>query len=625
MLSKTHKIRSGLVLATFIISFSGIVARMFSIQVLQHDEFVARGKRIYETRELIYPKRGSILDRNYKPLALSEPTSIICADLRKVQDAKLTRDPSRLAEKLASILDLDKDRLLATFALNGREAVYLKRKPTQQMIDSVRELCSDRSFFETGKEAASPPGEEDDFFYSGIFFDNRVKRVYPDGTLLCHTLGFVADEVKPGKGLVRDDTYPVAGLEKSANKWLQGRVGWRMKNIDNRRRWVISARSIEEPAVDGMNVVLTIDEAIQFLCEEEIKQQFEQVSCKTITAIVLRPQTGEILALANYPDFDPNQILEFDPNRMSNQAIEYSYEPGSTFKAITGSIALDEGIITPSDMVFCENGRWKAPKGPLLHDAHGYGELTFEGVIVKSSNIGIAKVCQELGPTRLYEKLKKFGIGSKTQIPLPGEIYGTLRPPQSWSGYSMAEIPMGQEVAVTPLQLAMAFTIVANEGVLMKPLLIKEIQEIGGNALTRFEPEVVRRAISRESANTMKLTLQKVVATGGTGTRADIKGYSQGGKTGTAQRALPVKNEAGKIVKWVYSDTVFNSTFCGFAPVENPQVVILVALQGTVRPRHYGGTVAGPVFARIGEKVLEYLQVQPDEEVPDRKRSARLN
>jgi len=586
---------------------------LFSIQVLQHDQFVSRGKKIYETRELIYPKRGSILDRNLKVLAMSEPTQIICADLRKVQDPKLTKSPDLLASKLSEVLNLHRETLLRRFALKGREAVYLMRKPTQEMIEEVDRLRRNHSFFGSVSEDASLSGEKDDYIYRGIFFDNRVKRVYPDGRLLCHVLGFVSDDPKPGIGLVRDDSYPVTGIEKSANKWLAGEVGWRMKNIDNQRRWVISARTVEKPAVNGKNVVLTIDEGIQFICEEEIKRQFEEVSCKIITAIVVRPKTGEILAMANLPNFDPHNIVEFDPERISNQAIEFSFEPGSTLKAVSGAIALDAGVVTPEEEIHCEGGAWKAPRGPLLHDAHAYGKLTFERIIIKSSNIGIAKVCARLGPKRLHKGLRKFGLGCKSGIMSPGEISGTLRPPELWTGYSMAEVPMGQELAVTPLQLVMAFAAIAKEGVLMKPMILKEITDEAGEVVTRFEPEPVGRAVSKATAKAMKSILQRVVSEG-TGKRANIKGYTEAGKTGTAQRALPLKNESGRIVKWVYSDTVFNSSFCGFAPVEDPQIAILVTLQSTIRPKHYGGTVAGPVFARIGERVLKHLQVKPDGE-----------
>ncbi len=621
MLSKSHKIRSGLVLAAFILCFSLIVARLFSIQVLQHDYFVAKGKKIYETHEVIYPKRGSILDRNLKPLALSEPTKIVCADLRKIRDGRITKNPDRLASALAQLLDLDRVALRRTFALEGREAVYLKRKPSQELIDAVETLRRDRAFFGAGEPSSSPYGGEKEFIYRGIFFDDRVKRVYPDGSLLCHLLGFVRDDPRPGKTLVRDDSYPVTGIEKSADHWLRGEVGSRMRNIDNRRRWVISANLVEKPAVNGKNVVLTIDEGIQFICEEEIRRQFEEVACKTITAIVVNPRTGEILSLANFPNFDPSNILEFDPQKISNQAIEYSFEPGSAFKAITAAIALEAGVVTAEEKVDCGLGYWKAPRGPRLHDTKGHGVLTFAEVVIKSSNIGMAKVCGRLGVEGLYRGLKNFGFGSKTGILLPGEISGTLRPPNVWTGYSLAEVPMGQEVAVTPLQLAMGLAAIANGGVLMKPLIVKEIrarqpgrgEENAGEVVTRFEPQGVRRVISEEAAETMRSILQRVVSREGTGRRADIKGYSQAGKTGTAQRALPVTDDRGR-VRWVYSHTVFNSTFCGFAPVKDPQVVILVTLQGTVKPHHYGGTVAGPVFARIGEKVLKYLHVQPDEE-----------
>lgn len=626
MLSKGQKIRSTVILVVFVLCFSAIVARLFSIQVVQHDYYVARGKKIYEAREFLYPKRGCIRDRNLKVLALSEPSKIICADLEKIRDPGVTRNPELLGATLAQLLDLDANRLLRTFALKGREAVYLKRKPTEGMVDAVESLRRDRGFFKGGNGGSFLEKEEEaEFVYEGIFFDDRVKRVYPDGRLLCHVLGFVRDDPRPAKSLVRDDSHPVVGIEKSADHWLGGKVGWRMKNIDNKRRWVISAHLVEEQALEGKDVVLTIDEGIQFICEEEIGRQFQEVSCKTITAIVVSPRTGEVLAMANLPNFDPNDIEEFDLQRIANHAIEYSFEPGSAFKAITAAVALEAGVVTPTEKIDCEHGAWKAPRGPLLHDAHGYGELTFEEVVVKSSNIGMAKACGRLGPEKLHRGLRDFGFGSRTGILLPGEIQGTLRPAGSWTGYSMAEVPMGQEVAITPLQLAMGIAAIANGGVVMKPRIVKEIRDAQGTVVTRFTAQPVRRVISKETAEVMRSILRRAVSGEGTGRRADIKGYSQGGKTGTAQRALPVKDAAGRTLKWVYSDTVFNSTFCGFAPVGDPEIVIVVTLQGTIKPKHFGGTVAAPVFARIGEKVLKYLQVQPDEEEAEATSLAELN
>ncbi len=613
MLSKSQKTRSAIVLAGFVLCLSTIVARLFSIQVLEHDYYVEKGKLIYESRDIIYPKRGAIRDRNLKVLALSEPTKIICADLEKVRNPKVTRSPRRLASALARILGVDPENLYNTLTRKGPRAVYLRRKPSQETIDAVEALVRDRRFFEPGTPPASLFEDKREFLYRGIFFDDRVRRVYPDGTLLCHVLGFVRDDPRPGKTLVRDDSHPVAGVEKAMDAHLRGKAGWRMKNIDNRRRWVISPRLEEVPCLDGKDVVLTIDENIQFVCEEEIKRQFGEVPCKTIAAIVVDPWTGELLAMANFPNFDPNNIVEFDPQKMSNQSIEYSFEPGSTFKGITAALALNSGVVTPEEEVDCGPGYWRAPNGPLLHDYTPQHKKTFEMVVVKSSNIGMAKVCGRMGAEGLYEGLKKFGIGTKTGILLPGEIPGTLRPPRAWTGYSLAEVPMGQEVAVTPLQLAMAFGAIANGGVLMKPLIVKEVRDQTGEILESFEPQPVGRAISQETAGIMRAILRKVVAKG-TGKRAEIQGYFPAGKTGTAQRALPVEDDNGRIVKWVYSDTIFNSIFCGFAPAQKPRVVILIVLQGTVKPKHFGGTVAGPVFARIGEKVLEYLQVQPEEE-----------
>jgi cell division protein FtsI/penicillin-binding protein 2 len=385
--------------------------------------------------------------------------------------------------------------------------------------------------------------------------------------------------------------------------------------VDQRWREVLPDAERGEPAQDGLDVVLTIDLNIQAFVEEAIAQAVETVACDSVTVIVLRPQTGEILALANWPTFDPNGLTDATQGRTANPAIEEIFEPGSTLKPFSAALALNYGTVTLDTEFYCEHGAWHTPVGRVLHDAHAYDTLRVFDIITKSSNIGICKIAATLGnrpggppdealaKQRLEAGLRAFGFGRRTGLPLPIESPGLLRPLSAWSGYSMTSLPMGHEIGVTPLQLALAFAAIANGGNLMEPRLIACLKDKAGNVLTTFPPRVVRRVVSERAARDITQALQGVVSDQGTARRADIPGFTQAGKTGTSQ----------KVVGGSYSDTCFDSTFIGFAPVPRPELVILVTMRGTVKPNHYAGTVVAPVFAAIGRDVLEYLEVPPDE------------
>ena len=617
MPSKVHRIRCAIILAALVGAFVALGAKLFYIQIARHDFFLREALALHERDTTLYPARGRILDRNRKCLAMSEPTRIVCLNPEIIADSKKTKDPDALVATLAAILGKPQEEIADRAFLENRREEWLQREVTEDVLEQIEHLRRDRSFFEDVFDGGSPPTESA-YRYTGIILKHRVRRVYPNGTRLAHVLGHVRNEsdTEQERGApVLDDRHPVAGIELAAHKWLKGRAGWGVKHMDGRRREILRGATPGEPAEDGLDVILTIDLNIQSFVEEAIAQAAENVPCDSITALVLRPHTGEVLAWANWPTFDPNSLSKETVEHTADAAVEEMFEPGSTFKPFTAALALHHRTVTLETEFDCEHGRWRTPVGRVLHDAHAYDTLDVFSIIVKSSNIGIAKIAETLGDARggrLDEQLAKerldaglraFGFGRRTGIPLPIESPGLLRPISQWSGYSMTSLPMGHEIGVTPLQLALAFCTVANGGTLMEPRLIAALMDNQGNLVKTFPPKAVRRVISERAARDVTRAMQAVVSKEGTARRADIPGFSQAGKTGTSQ----------KVIDGQYSDTLFDSTFIGFAPVGEPAVVILVTMRGTVKPNHFAGTVTAPVFAEIGREVLQYLEVPPDD------------
>jgi len=616
MPNKVHRIRCLIILVALVIAFLALGAKLFYIQIARHDFFLREALALHERDTTLYPARGRILDRNRKCLAMSEPTRILCLNPEVIADPRHTKDPDALVAALAAILGKPQEEITGHAFLENRREEWLERELPEDVLEQIERLRRDRSLFEDVFDDGTPPAESA-YRYAGIILKRRVRRVYPNGTRLAHVLGHVRNEsdTEQERGApVLDDRHPVAGIELAADKWLKGREGWGVKHMDGRRREILRRAAPGEPAVDGLDVVLTIDLNIQSFVEEAIARAAENVPCDGITALVLRPHTGEVLAWANWPTFDPNSLSEETAEHTADAAVEEIFEPGSTLKPLTAALALHHRTVTLETEFDCEHGRWRMPIGRVLRDAHAYDMLTVFDIIVKSSNIGIVKVAETLGgpldtrdeelaKQRLDAGLRAFGFGRRTGAPLTVESPGLLRPISQWSGYSMSSLPFGHEIGVTPLQLALAFCTIANGGTLMEPRLIASLVDREGDLVKTFPPKAVRRVISERAAGDITKAMQAVVSKEGTARRADIPGFSQAGKTGTSH----------KVIEGHYSDTLFDSTFAGFAPVGEPEVVILVTMRGTVKPTHFAGTVAAPVFAEIGREVLQYLEVPPDE------------
>ncbi len=615
MPNKLHHIRCLIVLVLLVTAFAGLGVRLFSIQVGQHEFFVQQALAMHERTVTLYPSRGRILDRHDKTLAMSEPTKILCLNPEVIADPTRTKDPDALVARLAEITGTPAEELARLAYLDGAREVWVQRELPEETIQRIEELRGDRSVFEDAVGTESDSARS--YHYPGIILKDRVRRTYPNGALAAHVLGFVRHETSQDTEIepaVRDDKHPVAGIELAADHWLKGQNGRRIKHVDGRWREVLRGAAQGDAAIDGLDVALTIDLNIQCFVERAVAEAAERVKCDGITALVLRPQTGEILACANWPTFDPNKLTEQTHHHTANAAVEHAFEPGSTLKPFTAALALDYGTVTLETEFDCEHGAWRTPVGRVLHDVHGYGVLTVFTIIEKSSNIGIAKVAatlggpgeepdMELAKERLHNGLRAFGFGRRAGIPLAAESPGLLRPTHEWSGYSMTSLPMGQEISVTPLQLGLAYCALANGGTLMEPRLVARLIDANGRVIETFPPEAVERVIPEQVARQITSAMKAVVTAEGTARQADIPGYTEAGKTGTAE----------KIINGRYSDTVYDSAFVGYAPADNPEVVILVVLYGTTRPNHYGGKVAGPVFAQIGRDVLQYLEVPPDE------------
>ncbi len=556
----------------FLFLFLGIVVvKLVYIQVLRHDFFIAQAKKQHNVSITIPARRGLIVDRNNRVLAFDTASFSLYAEPRKISD----KDKVRIAQELAKLIPLSEDKILSLLK-KDRAFVWIKRK-----------LRLDK------KEAVDRLG------IKGLGWIREYSRFYPDGSLASQVIGFVDID---RKGL--------AGLELYYDRFLRGQDGRMWLVRDGRRIQIpLDDESYLLPR-DGATLRITIDEVIQNITEDALDWMVERFHPISAWAIVMNPYTGEILAMANRPSFDLNHYSSADVDAMRNRAIADMYEPGSVFKIITASIALEDDVINEDTKIFCENGAYKVVSH-ILHDYHPYGELTFRQVIEKSSNIGTVKVAQMLGQEALYKGIRGFGFSQKTGIDLPGEIAGSLKPLENWSKISISAIPIGQEIGVTAIQLACAVSVIANGGYWVRPYVGDVLLDNHGVVLKTLHKARRYRVISSRTAERMREILKGVVENG-TGKRARIEGYAVAGKTGTAQR----------IIDGRYSNIYFTSSFVGFVPADSPEVVIVVSAQ-TKKPLHFGGVVAAPTFRKIAVDTLNYLGIAPSASPDENKVSSR--
>jgi cell division protein FtsI (penicillin-binding protein 3) len=532
----------------------GLVARLYQLEVISYAELLSRAQRQQQRTIEVAPQRGTIYDRLMQPLAMSLAVDSVYAVPSEMPDRHLE------AKLLASALKLDRQDLEGQFQ-TFKTFCWVKRKVTSQEGERVRGLD-----------------------LKGVYFQKEMKRFYPKGSLGAQVLGYAGMD---DKGL--------AGLEYSLDKEIRGTPGRVLVDTDARRK---SFHSTEWQGEPGDNVVLTLDENIQYIAERALDAAVKKWKAADGIVIVQNPNTGEILAMASSPTFDPNHYAKSKPSDWINRAVGWIYEPGSTFKIVTVSAALQEGLARPSDVIDCQMGAIVLA-GHTIHDHKPYGDLTVEQVLVNSSDVGAIKLGLRLGSDRLYRYIRSFGFGSDTDIRLPGEERGLLKPPDRWSGISVGEISMGQEVGVTPLQMVSAYSAIANGGMLMRPSIVHDVYR--GDRHELIPPAPGRRIVSQHTADQMRRMFEKVVEEG-TGMPARIPGYTVGGKTGTAQKI----DASG-----TYSKTHYIASFIGFAPVSRPAITVLVVIDSPVGAI-YGTEVAAPVFKSITEQTLGYLNVPQD-------------
>jgi cell division protein FtsI/penicillin-binding protein 2 len=489
-------------------------------------------------------------------LAVSIPVDSIYVHPAKVKSVK------EAVRKLVPLLGISPAILLKRLE-SDKNFVWLDRKVKKGLGAKVKELD-----------------------ISGLNYVGETKRFYPNGELAANVLGFVGMD---GEGL--------GGLELYYNRYLRGAPGWIRTDKDARGRTIITFRDEYSPPIEGLNLVLTIDEVIQHIAEQELEKVFQKSKAKGAIIIIMNPGTGGILALADRPTFDPNSFQDYSAAQRRDRAVTDGFEPGSTFKVVTAAAALQEGLFHLQDKLFCENGSYRLARR-TIRDAEPYGWLTFKQVIEFSSNIGAVKIAAKLGKEKLYNYITSFGFGTRTGIDLPGEIDGLVRPPRAWSKFSMGSIPYGQEVMVTAIQLIAAVSAVANGGVLMHPRIVDSIINKNGEVVKRFVPRPVRRVLSPSIADKLTSILVGVVDKG-TGKKARLKEYRVAGKTGTAQVAGRGGYLRGKFV----------ASFVGYLPADNPQIAILVVVDEP-QGNYYGGAVAAPVFRRVAEQVMIYLKMK---------------
>ncbi len=585
--------RFWLICLFFVVWACAIAGRLFVLQVVRHQEFVERAQKQQQRTFEVAPRRGVLYDRNLHELAMTVQVDSIYAVPTQIDDKQAA------AHALAAVVHTDPEDAqtsedeIAGRLNNGHSFAWVARRVTPEVAAQVRAL--------TGS------GEGN---IKGIYFTKEFQRFYPDNEIAAQVLGYVGV-----------DDNGLGGLEQKYEAQLHGAPGRMYTAMDARRRVLGSSEHEPEP---GQNLVLTVDEDIQFLAERALDHAMQRTQAANGTVVVQDVHTGQILALAIRPTFNPNSFRRTTPELLRNHAVSDVYEPGSTFKLVTYAAALEQHVASPDDMIDCQGGQIKLA-GRIIHDDksdRGLGRVTVAQALARSSDVAAVKLALKVGQDRLYQYVRDFGFGSRTGAEMPGETRGLLRPVNKWSPSSIGSIAIGQEVAVTPLQLVSMVSTIANGGIYLPPHVLMPGQidpttpnqkpaplqgapfKPGGD-LPNPLPAGAHRVLSTLTAAQMRKMMEGVVLFG-TGKEAQLNGYSSGGKTGTAQKIDPATH--------LYSKTLHVASFAGIAPVNNPVIAVAVILDSP-KGEYYGASVAAPVFSEVAQQVLEYLGVQHDIDV----------
>jgi cell division protein FtsI/penicillin-binding protein 2 len=586
--------------------FAALAGRLVWLQVVRHEYYRDIAERNTQRIFFLEPRRGDIVDIHNNPLATSVPVKRVCANPRY-----LGPHAADVARVLAPLLDWDESqlarRLQPVTYRNGRGAlvtnsyVNLKRKLNLERWQQVTQAMARLSFNLDEKKLT----RERRAFYRNlrlysIYAADDQQRFCPSASLAAHVLGFVQEEEREFNDKAVIEIAGKDGIESWLNQPLSGVRGWRVTQTDRRRQELVVFREQNVDPRSGLNVVLSLDLVIQSFVESELAEAVKKHTPASASALVVRPRTGEILALATFPEYDPNRPGDSPVEARRNRVISDTFEPGSTFKIVVVSGALSDQLVSLSDVFDCEQGYFRF-MGRTLRDHERYGVLSVENIITKSSNIGAAKIGIKMGEQRLYELIRAFGFGARTGITLPGEVQGIVHAVRNWDRLTISRLPMGQAISVTPLQMTMAMCAIANEGRLMQPKLVHRLQEQNGRVFAEYPSQTVRQVISERAARQMVAALKTVVSKEGTGFKAALEHYTVAGKTGTAQKAGVGGYAPGK----------YFASFLGFFPADDPEVCIGVFLDEP-QQGYYGGQTAAPVFRNIAEQVAKYLCIRPD-------------
>lgn len=543
------------------------------LQLVQGRELSERMRYQVGQDYLVQSPRGAIVDRNGRELAVSTMTKSLFVDPNHVEN------PQQLAEDLAPLVGKSVAEVLDDINVGGGFS-WVKRRMEQSEYEAIRALIREKGYANC------------------LGFRDEAKRYYPNDVLAANLLGFVGTD---DKGL--------EGIEQALDKYIKGEVTESFLYTDTQSRPILDS-IFARHGYQGdrcKTIQLTIDSAIQFIIEQELDRAMAENNPLSITCIAMDPQTGEILAMASRPSYNPNRFWDYDPEVWKNRAVSYIYEPGSTFKAITTGAALQENIVSPNQ-IFVDPG-YVMVSGKRIQNWNNasFGTVTFADVVKQSLNTGFALVGLDLGADKLIGYAKKFGFGEPTGIELPGEEAGILYNPEEMVASDVATMAIGQSVAVTPLQLITAFCAIANDGILLKPHIVKNIKNANGTTYSEMKVEEVRRSLESAPDKTLVGLLEQVVETGG-GRKASVRGYRIAGKTGTAQKV----NDWGT----GYSEGKYIASFCGFGPVEHPQVALLVVIDEPLGSSFYGGQIAAPVAGRMLSQIFRYLRIEPTGDAP---------
>ncbi|MCC6524654.1 MAG: PASTA domain-containing protein [Polyangiaceae bacterium] len=572
--------RMGVLCGTLALGLSLVLTGAYNIQVRDTDGWRALAEKQRLRRLHVTPKRGTVTDRNGTPLAVSVEVPSVSVDaiemLRGIDEAYVPMRIQQYGERIAAALGLPVDDVVEKISRRRRFA-WLKRRVTPDEVDAVRAL--------------GDPSER--YPVRGLNVEGEGQRFYPQRELAANVLGFVDND---GQGR--------EGIELSLNEELTGKRE-EIRGVRDRAGRLIFSEGVEdEAALAGHNVELTIDQNIQFIAERELGIAMKTHEAAGGSVIVLDPRTGEVLAMASAPGFNPNDYGASEPEGRRNRATADRFEPGSSMKVFSMATALAQKSVEPTTQIYCEEGHMPIDN-VVIHDTHPAKWLSPTQILQVSSNIGMAKIALALGPRRLYEGFRRFGFGERSGVPVPYEASGVLRPrARDWVPVETASAAFGQGVSVTNLQLALALGAVANRGRLLEPVLVRKITDGTGVVLNETTTTVRRRVVSAETARLVGEMIASVTEGEGTGKEAAVPGFRVAGKTATAQKIDPATGR--------YNDTTYVASFVGFVPVEKPRLVVSVVIDEPMAGTTAGGAVAAPVFRRVAEQTLRYLGVRPE-------------